>query len=149
MSLHIKGWIQNNGLSSKKKPIAHFERLKQLHEILDDMEFGENGGIEVEFWRVDKRDNSVISDWIYSDFSNVHQAAYTSSLAMKSSLQVSMCRSSGLDRGGTVFEQALPIFAVPVGETAGAKVLTHLTQNTNRSSWTPRRLLLKAGPLKA
>ena len=58
MSLHIKGWIKNNGVGSRKKPIAHFERLKQLHEMLDDMEFGDNGGIEVEFWRVDKKDNT-------------------------------------------------------------------------------------------
>ncbi|OSS47480.1 hypothetical protein B5807_07427 [Epicoccum nigrum] len=54
MSLHIEGWIEKDGVGSRGKPVAHFERLKMLHEMLDEMEFGDDGGIEVEFWRVDR-----------------------------------------------------------------------------------------------
>ena len=57
MSLHIEGWIENDGVGSRGKPVAHFERLKMLHEMLDEMEFGDDGGIEVELWRVDRREN--------------------------------------------------------------------------------------------
>ena len=57
MVLHIEGWIENGGVGSRGKPVAHFERLKMLHEMLDEMEFGDDGGIEVELWRVDRREN--------------------------------------------------------------------------------------------
>lgn len=51
------GWIEANGISSRGTPIAHLDILKQLHEILDDMEYGDDGGVGVNFWHVPREKN--------------------------------------------------------------------------------------------
>lgn len=57
MSLYVEGWIENEGIGSKGEVVAHYERLKALHEMLDEMEFGDDGGIEAQFWHIDRRTN--------------------------------------------------------------------------------------------
>lgn len=52
MSQWMEDWIASNGIKKNGKRVAHFERLKDLHETLDEMEYGDDGGIEVSFWYV-------------------------------------------------------------------------------------------------
>jgi ribonuclease HI len=57
MSQHVEGWIERNGIGSNGRVVAHYERLKELHEMLDGMEFGDDGGIDVQFWHIDRSKN--------------------------------------------------------------------------------------------
>jgi ribonuclease HI len=54
MTLHIEGWIEDGGIGSRGKKVIHYERMKELHELLDDMEYSDDGGMIVQFWHVDR-----------------------------------------------------------------------------------------------
>ncbi|PSN61738.1 ribonuclease H-like protein [Corynespora cassiicola Philippines] len=56
MSTHIYKWIENGGQGSRGK-IRHFDRLKEIHRKLDYMEYGDEGGREVEFWLIPREMN--------------------------------------------------------------------------------------------
>lgn len=57
MSQWMEDWIAINGIKKNGKRVAHFERLKELHETLDEIEYGDDGGIEVSFWYVGRELN--------------------------------------------------------------------------------------------
>ncbi|KAL1639173.1 hypothetical protein SLS58_008141 [Diplodia intermedia] len=57
MSQWIEGWIENGGYGSSGSRVAHFDRLEQLHKRLDEMEYGDDGGIEVQFWHIPRELN--------------------------------------------------------------------------------------------
>ncbi|EKG09153.1 hypothetical protein MPH_13854 [Macrophomina phaseolina MS6] len=57
MSKWMEGWIVNGGLSRKRTPAAHFEKLKELHERLDEIEYGDDGGLEIQFWHIPREMN--------------------------------------------------------------------------------------------
>ncbi|KAF1923067.1 ribonuclease H-like protein, partial [Didymella exigua CBS 183.55] len=59
MSKHVGGWIERGGLGSRGKAVAHYDRLKALHELLDEMEYGDDGGIVVQFWRIERSMSSA------------------------------------------------------------------------------------------
>ncbi|KAL7788314.1 ribonuclease H-like domain-containing protein [Trichoderma ceciliae] len=48
----IQDWIENDGRSSRGKKVAHFEVLKDINERLDDMTYGDEGGMHFKFWLV-------------------------------------------------------------------------------------------------
>jgi ribonuclease HI len=53
MSKWMERWIEDDGVGSNGRQVAHFKVLKQLHETLDYMEYSdEAGGREVQFWHV-------------------------------------------------------------------------------------------------
>ncbi|KAK0609277.1 Ribonuclease H [Lasiodiplodia hormozganensis] len=52
MSKWIEGWIDNGGFNAQGDPVVHFEKLKELHERLDEMEYGDDGGLEIQFWHI-------------------------------------------------------------------------------------------------
>jgi ribonuclease HI len=58
MSRWVEQWIVDEGVGSSGKKVAHFGVLKQLHELLDYMEFIDDGGREVQFWLVLREMNS-------------------------------------------------------------------------------------------
>ncbi|EME77467.1 uncharacterized protein MYCFIDRAFT_212709 [Pseudocercospora fijiensis CIRAD86] len=58
MARWVEGWIANGGIGARGKRVAHYERLKELHEKLDYMEYSDDGGICVEFWHVSRDMNS-------------------------------------------------------------------------------------------
>ena len=66
-----------------------------------------------------------IEAWANAEFPRFFRPLYN----MKNPLHVQMHRYRGLERDGRVIEQALSIYAAPVGEIAGAKVLAHLRQD--------------------
>jgi ribonuclease HI len=49
--------IEAGGVHSGRRPVAHFGKLKAIHERLDEMEYSDDGGICVEFWRVSREKN--------------------------------------------------------------------------------------------
>ncbi|KAL6858471.1 ribonuclease H-like protein [Trichoderma novae-zelandiae] len=53
----IESWIDNGGKTSRGKRAAHFEVLKKIHERLDDMTYGDDGGMEFKFWLVPREEN--------------------------------------------------------------------------------------------
>ncbi|KAL6898553.1 ribonuclease H-like protein [Trichoderma evansii] len=53
----IQNWIANGGKTSAGKKVAHFETLKKIHERLDDMTYGDNGGMDFKFWQVPREKN--------------------------------------------------------------------------------------------
>ncbi|KAL1633068.1 hypothetical protein SLS56_003139 [Neofusicoccum ribis] len=57
VAVWMDGWLANGGASSRSGRVAHFERLRQLSERLDEMEYGDDGGIEVQFWHVPREMN--------------------------------------------------------------------------------------------
>jgi ribonuclease HI len=57
MSKHVEGWIERGGLNLRGKVVAHYDRLKELHELLDEMEYGDDGGIVVQFWHIERSVN--------------------------------------------------------------------------------------------
>ncbi|KAF3033740.1 hypothetical protein E8E12_002551 [Didymella heteroderae] len=57
MSKHVEGWIESGSIGSRGRAVAHYDRLKALHELLDEMDFGDDGGIEVQFWHIERSMN--------------------------------------------------------------------------------------------
>ncbi|KAK7726418.1 hypothetical protein SLS57_003505 [Botryosphaeria dothidea] len=57
MSTWIEGWIENGGYNAEGKRVAHFNKLNELHERLDEMEYGDDGGIEIQFWHIPREMN--------------------------------------------------------------------------------------------
>ena len=43
MSERMEGWIEKGGYNNQGKQVVHFERLKQLHDRLEEMEYGDDG----------------------------------------------------------------------------------------------------------
>ncbi|KAF1831854.1 hypothetical protein BDW02DRAFT_504337, partial [Decorospora gaudefroyi] len=53
MSQWMEQWIENDGVGSNGRQVAHFPVMRQLHERLDYMEYSDDGGgREVQFWHV-------------------------------------------------------------------------------------------------
>ena len=46
MARWIEGWLESGGVGASGKKVEHYERLKELHEKLDYMEYSDDGGIE-------------------------------------------------------------------------------------------------------
>ncbi|EFQ34013.1 hypothetical protein CGRA01v4_12503 [Colletotrichum graminicola] len=57
MSLWIGDWIENEGINARGHRVAHFETLRELHERLDDMTYGDDGGLDVMFWPIPREEN--------------------------------------------------------------------------------------------
>ncbi|KAK1978680.1 hypothetical protein LZ30DRAFT_751970 [Colletotrichum cereale] len=57
MSLWIGDWIENEGTDARGRGVPHFETLRELHERLDDMTYGDDGGLDVMFWPVPHEEN--------------------------------------------------------------------------------------------
>lgn len=53
----IRSWIQNGGKNFKGKRPAHFGILRAIHERLDDMTYGDDGGMQFKFWHVPREEN--------------------------------------------------------------------------------------------
>ncbi|KAL7895187.1 ribonuclease H-like protein [Trichoderma sp. SZMC 28014] len=53
----IQTWISNGGKKFKGKRPAHFGALRKIHERLDDMTYGDDGGIQFKFWHVPREEN--------------------------------------------------------------------------------------------
>jgi len=46
----IYDWVEDDGIGAHGKEVENFHLLKCLHELLQEKEYGDNGGIEVRFW---------------------------------------------------------------------------------------------------
>jgi ribonuclease HI len=58
MSRWMEQWIEDDGIGSNGKKVAHFDMLRGLHEKLDYMEYSdEAGGRELQFWHVPREMN--------------------------------------------------------------------------------------------
>jgi ribonuclease HI len=58
MSEWITRWIENGGRGSNGQPVAHFATLKGIHERLDEMTYGDDGGLNFKFWHVPRAKNT-------------------------------------------------------------------------------------------
>ncbi|XXG99965.1 hypothetical protein Hte_006306 [Hypoxylon texense] len=58
MSQWIEGWIENGGRKARGGPVAHFHVLKDIHERVDEMTYGDQGGMHFMFWHVPRTQNS-------------------------------------------------------------------------------------------
>jgi ribonuclease HI len=57
MGRWMEGWIQEDGIGSKGRRVAHFDILRQLHDKLDHMEYSDDGGRQVKFWHLPRELN--------------------------------------------------------------------------------------------
>lgn len=57
MSEWIEGWIEDDGRNAQGRPVAHYRVLKDIHERLDDMTYGDDGGMDFKFWHVPREQN--------------------------------------------------------------------------------------------
>lgn len=57
MSMWVGGWIKNDGLKQNGQPVAHFEKLKEIHEAIDEMVRGCLVGMQLQFWHVPRGEN--------------------------------------------------------------------------------------------
>ncbi|KAM5342061.1 hypothetical protein ACJ41O_015092 [Fusarium nematophilum] len=57
MSQWIEGWIENNGRNNEGRRVAHYEILKGTHELLDELTYGDDGGLDFKFWHVPREEN--------------------------------------------------------------------------------------------
>lgn len=53
----IQDWIDYGGVRSNGQPVAHFEKLKEIHDTMDEMVYGDDGGLLIRFWPVPRREN--------------------------------------------------------------------------------------------
>ncbi|KAH7388613.1 ribonuclease H-like domain-containing protein [Pyrenochaeta sp. MPI-SDFR-AT-0127] len=60
MSQWIEQWIEDNGMGSSGRQVAHFDVLKHIYEQLDYMEYSDDGRArEVQFWYVPREMNEA------------------------------------------------------------------------------------------
>jgi ribonuclease HI len=57
MSVWMGKWIENSGIGSNGEKVAHFDVLRNLHDWIDWMEFGEDRHRKVQFWHVPRKMN--------------------------------------------------------------------------------------------
>ncbi|OHF02924.1 hypothetical protein CORC01_01682 [Colletotrichum orchidophilum] len=57
MSLWIGEWIENEGMTARGRNVAHFAVLRDLHEQLDEMTYGDDGGLNFMFWAIPREEN--------------------------------------------------------------------------------------------
>jgi ribonuclease HI len=59
IALWMDGWKEDGGVKSNGEPVAHFEVLEEICSTLDEMEFGDDGGIECQMWRIGRDENAA------------------------------------------------------------------------------------------
>lgn len=57
MSMWVEEWIEDDGLRPNGQPVAHFEKLKEIHGAIDEMTYGDDGGLQFQFWHVPRGEN--------------------------------------------------------------------------------------------
>jgi ribonuclease HI len=57
MTVWMEDWIEDDGRNAQGRPVAHFQALKEMHERIEDMTYGDDGGLEFKFWKVPREDN--------------------------------------------------------------------------------------------
>ncbi|OLN87492.1 Ribonuclease H1 [Colletotrichum chlorophyti] len=57
MALWMEEWIENDGLNSKGRRVVHFEKLKEIYERLEELTYGDDGGLEFLFWPIPREEN--------------------------------------------------------------------------------------------
>ncbi|KAK3945758.1 ribonuclease H-like domain-containing protein [Diplogelasinospora grovesii] len=57
MGRWIPEWIEAGGRRANGKPVAHYQVLKEIHEKLDDMTYGDDGGLDFKFWHISREKN--------------------------------------------------------------------------------------------
>lgn len=57
MSMWVEGWIEDDGMRPNGKTVAHFDKLKEIHEAIDDVTYGDGGGLHFQFWHVPREKN--------------------------------------------------------------------------------------------
>ena len=50
-------WQENNGYGSTGQPVKHWPKLRELHETMENMKHGDNGGIKCELMHVPRDQN--------------------------------------------------------------------------------------------
>ncbi|OTA54797.1 ribonuclease H-like protein [Hypoxylon sp. EC38] len=53
----IEGWIARERRNARGRPIEHYQVLKNIHERIDDMTYGDDGGMDFKFWHVPRERN--------------------------------------------------------------------------------------------
>lgn len=57
MSMWMEGWVANDGRRSNGRAVAHFDKLQEIQEKIDDMTYGDDGGLSFQFWHVPREEN--------------------------------------------------------------------------------------------
>ncbi len=57
MTIFMQNWILNGGRTVMGHPVAHFHRLEEIHDRLDDMTYGDNGGLDFKFFHICRAKN--------------------------------------------------------------------------------------------
>ncbi|KAI0836607.1 ribonuclease H-like protein [Hypoxylon sp. FL0890] len=57
MSEWMDDWIASGGRGAQGRPVAHYKVLKELHDRIDDMTYGDDGGMDFKFWHVPREQN--------------------------------------------------------------------------------------------
>ncbi|KAH7155926.1 hypothetical protein EDB81DRAFT_645718 [Dactylonectria macrodidyma] len=53
----IDGWIENRGRTEEGQKVPHYEALKTIHERIDELTYGDEGGVDFKFWLVPPQKN--------------------------------------------------------------------------------------------
>jgi len=62
MAMWMEGWIENGGRRSNGRPVAHFDKLKEIHDKIDEMTYGDDGGLRFGFWHVPRESNRAADE---------------------------------------------------------------------------------------
>ncbi|KAM0255764.1 hypothetical protein ACHAQJ_005434 [Trichoderma viride] len=54
----VQNWADNGGRGYRGKKVAHFEVIMDIEERLNDMTYGDEGGMQFRFWPVPREENS-------------------------------------------------------------------------------------------
>ncbi|KAF4961838.1 hypothetical protein FSARC_10024 [Fusarium sarcochroum] len=57
MSEWMEFWLENGGRNSRGQRVAHWEVLRDQHYRIEDMTYGEGGGLDFKFWHVPREMN--------------------------------------------------------------------------------------------
>ncbi|KAI1140063.1 ribonuclease H-like protein [Hypoxylon sp. FL0543] len=53
----MEGWTADGGRNARGQPVRHYQVLKEIHDRIDDMTYGDEGGMEFKFWHVPREQN--------------------------------------------------------------------------------------------
>ncbi|KAI1774248.1 ribonuclease H-like protein [Hypoxylon cercidicola] len=57
MSEWMENWIAKDGRNARGRPVAHYQVLKEIHDRIDEMTYGDDGGLDFMFWHVPREQN--------------------------------------------------------------------------------------------
>lgn len=57
MAMWMERWVEGGGRRADGRAVAHYDKLLEIHGKIDEMTYGDDGGLHFQFWNVPRGEN--------------------------------------------------------------------------------------------